>query len=133
MPLKVVGNSIRSLSKEVDVLISHGTCLDIAQIVRPKLHLWGHHHSCFGVTSHAGAVSVCATAMDGKYKLRHTPIVIDVPTRNFTHIRREEENQHNDVKAASKEPKKSMFTFPMMSPFKNRRKVYAGTAVEVAD
>ena len=64
----------------VDVLITHGLCSDLVNNVRPKLHLYGHHHSSFGVSMlPVGALSICATIMDKSYNLRNPPVVIDIP------------------------------------------------------
>ena len=64
----------------VDVLVTHGLCRDLVNDLKPKLHLYGHHHSSFGVnTLPGGILSICATIMDKNYKILNPPVVIDIP------------------------------------------------------
>ena len=68
----------------IDVLISHGRCSSIAEQLCPKLHLWGHSHSQWGVRNEGTGISVCAAMMSEHYELNRIPIVVDIsiPLRN---------------------------------------------------
>lgn len=48
-----VNETLSNLEKyegsKIDVLITHGQGSHIAEVVKPKLHLWGHNHSSYGV------------------------------------------------------------------------------------
>lgn len=71
--------------KKVDVLISHGPNFDIAGMLRPQLHVWGHAHHYYGIYKPGeklwdykfGGISVNASIMTTKYKPDNLPVVID--------------------------------------------------------
>ena len=64
----------------IDILLTHGLCKDLVNELKPKLHLYGHHHSSYGVNISSDEVlSICATIMDRRYKIRNPPIVVDIP------------------------------------------------------
>jgi hypothetical protein len=62
----------------IDVLVSHGRCSDIEAQLRPKIHLWGHAHSQWGIKNSPNGISVCAAMMSERYELSRLPIVIDI-------------------------------------------------------
>lgn len=76
--------------EEVDILITHGTIGDLEQRVKHRIHFCGHNHNSYGV-SHKPAhddtglprVSLCAPVHDGHYRLRHLPMIIDIPYEAF--------------------------------------------------
>jgi len=86
--------------KEVDILITHGLCEEITSTIDHKLHIWGHSHNSYGirypgdyVKVHSKlhpvhALSVCAPIMNGRFKPRNLPVVIDIPkdTRKLNDI-----------------------------------------------
>eukprot|EP01032_Pedospumella_encystans_P008311 gene8311-9883_t len=86
--------------KEVDILITHGLCEEITSTIDHKLHIWGHSHNSYGirypgdhVKVHSQlhpvhALSVCAPIMNGRFKPRNLPVVIDIPkdTRKLNDI-----------------------------------------------
>ena len=84
----------------IDVLVTHGLCSDLVNHIQPKLHLYGHHHSSFGVNMLPGGVlSICSTMMDGKYNIRNPPVVIDIPLpmKRFTlELRSDVSNNHEE-------------------------------------
>jgi Icc-related predicted phosphoesterase len=80
----------------VDVLITHGPpkgtldrtwhgedvgCEELATAVarvRPRLHVFGHIHEAYGRVERDGTVFVNAASVDGREKLCHAPIVVDL-------------------------------------------------------
>lgn len=67
---------------QVDILVTHGTCTTLQNIVRPRLmHVFGHYHCFHGLhmydTDYANLVSVAAPIMDHNYDPHNLPIVID--------------------------------------------------------
>ena len=81
------GNSVQQkaissiISTKIDILISHGCCSDLVELVKPRVHLWGHSHSRYGVSMHGECISVCAALMDEGYALRHRPVVLDIASQ----------------------------------------------------
>ena len=71
--------------KKVDILISHGPNFELAGLLQPQLHVWGHAHHYYGVYKPGeklwgyefGGLSVNASIMTTKYKPDNLPIVID--------------------------------------------------------
>lgn len=76
---------------EVDILITHGQCDELTSSVKHKLHIWGHNHNSYGIR-YAGdflkvhrqqkvlqAMSICVPIMDGNFRMRNLPVVIDLP------------------------------------------------------
>jgi hypothetical protein len=71
----------------VDILVTHGQCPELTESVAHKVHIWGHNHNSYGVRypgdsllgRSVTSLSVCAPMMDGHFKLRHLPIVLDLP------------------------------------------------------
>jgi predicted phosphodiesterase len=72
---------------EADILITHGTCPELASKVSPKLHLFGHYHWHHGIriakerlaANLTPSVSVCACICDGNYDPVNPVFVIDYP------------------------------------------------------
>lgn len=76
---------------EVDILITHGQCDELTSTVKHKLHIWGHNHNSYGIR-YAGdflkvhhqpkvlqSMSICVPIMDGNFRMRNMPVVIDLP------------------------------------------------------
>lgn len=67
----------------LDILVTHGICQNIADIVRPKIaHISGHYHARHGVFQYSQKrqwVNVAAPIMNGRYNPHNLPIVFDVP------------------------------------------------------
>lgn len=67
----------------VDILVTHGTCTTLRELVRPRLmHVFGHYHCFHGLHLYetdyaANLVSVAAPIMDADYNPYNLPIVID--------------------------------------------------------
>jgi predicted phosphodiesterase len=66
----------------VDILVTHGTCSDLQNIVNPRLmHVFGHYHCYHGLNIHeneySSLVSVAAPIMDHQYNPYNFPIAID--------------------------------------------------------
>lgn len=76
---------------EVDILITHGLCEEITSSIKHKIHIWGHSHNSYGIRYPGDAVkvhsqlfpvsalSICAPIMNGRFKLRNLPVVVDIP------------------------------------------------------
>jgi predicted phosphodiesterase len=71
---------------EVDILITHGDCDEVANQVKHKLHLYGHYHNAYGFsigerqdTSEQIIPRICAPICDGRFRLTHIPFIIDFP------------------------------------------------------
>lgn len=81
----------------VDVLITHGPayghgdlmdtyervgCVDllreIKERVHPKVHVFGHIHNSYGLTTSEGITFINACSCGEDYKIRNTPIVFDL-------------------------------------------------------
>jgi predicted phosphodiesterase len=78
---------------QVDILITHGTVEAVEETVHHRLHLCGHNHNSYGIYHKnrrfqvsSGrlhrVLSICAPVHDGRFRLRHVPVVIDMPNRN---------------------------------------------------
>mmetsp|Transcript_3500 Transcript_3500/g.5770 ORF Transcript_3500/g.5770 Transcript_3500/m.5770 type:complete len:471 (+) Transcript_3500:39-1451(+) len=73
----------------IDVLITHGHCPEVEEMVPHELHIWGHNHNSYGVyypgdsvhkqPVRARILSLCSPLMDGHYQLRNLPFVLDLP------------------------------------------------------
>lgn len=64
----------------LDILMTHGPVRkEVIQELRPRLHVCGHIHGHYGVTSCGEAVCVNASIMDGKYQPTHPVIVVHLP------------------------------------------------------
>ena len=64
---------------EIDILISHGQCSELQSLCKPKLHLWGHHHSLHGIKlTNVNTLSICASIMDEYYQLKNMPIYLNL-------------------------------------------------------
>ena len=84
--------TLPAFAKEgLDVLVSHGPpagILDkgagsdaLAQLVRdtkPRYHIFGHQHNCFGTTVRGSTCFVNASSTDGLFALCKPPLVVDV-------------------------------------------------------
>jgi len=80
-----------AMPKEVDILITHGLCEEITNSIDHKIHIWGHSHNSYGIRYPGDAVwvhsqlfpinslSVCVPIMNGRFKLRNLPVVLDIP------------------------------------------------------
>ena len=75
---------------EVDILITHGTLPELENRIKHKIHFCGHNHNSYGIyhkTSNDGKgfprMSLCAPVHDGHYRLRHLPMIMDVPYEAF--------------------------------------------------
>lgn len=78
---------VSKLPKEqVDVLITHGHCWMLEDLLCPSVHLWGHNHRSYGVRKRGEsirnkavkALSVCAPIMGGSFRLQNPPVVLDL-------------------------------------------------------
>lgn len=86
--------TIESKPAKVDVLITHGQCEELTSSVEHSVHIWGHSHNSYGVrypgdklrARHTkyndNALSICVPLMDGRFRLRNLPVVIDLPNDN---------------------------------------------------
>jgi predicted phosphodiesterase len=81
----------------IDLLITHGPalgmldrtvgqmdvgCEDLLAAIartRPKVHLCGHIHEAYGQAERDGTLFINASVLDFRYRLRHAPIVFDLP------------------------------------------------------
>lgn len=93
-------NELCNSGQTVDILVTHGTCADIAQAVKPRLaHISGHLHGRHGVfwteedpnavmtavqKSAARWLSVAAPIMNSRYEPHQLPIVLDIPRSSCT-------------------------------------------------
>ena len=89
---------------DVDILITHGSVPEIEEKVKHKLHFCGHNHNSYGVNHYKSTsssqdskdknnktmnnndlprFSLCAPVHDGHYRLKHLPMIIDVPYEAF--------------------------------------------------
>jgi hypothetical protein len=87
-------STIESAPGEVDILITHGYCKDLVHRVKHKVHIWGHSHNSYGVrypgdqlkvkgqAVSVNSLSICAPLMNGRFRMRNLPIVIDLPISN---------------------------------------------------
>lgn len=84
------------IPSDTDIVISHGPqhgildmndeglycgCLylrDRLDIVKPKLHVFGHIHEAYGMASTMHTLHVNASVLDGDYQLANAPIVLDL-------------------------------------------------------
>lgn len=85
---------------DTDVLITHGPpcglldqvegtnehlgCEELAMrlaAVRPKLHIFGHIHTGYGVKEQKGTLFVNASILNEGYKIAHRPVVVDIEER----------------------------------------------------
>ena len=70
---------------EVDILISHGPLPELERKIKHKLHLCGHSHNSYGLKhklsddGESKILSVCAPIHDGHFRMRHLPVIIDIP------------------------------------------------------
>lgn len=70
---------------DIDILLTHGPCLEFAAKMRPAVHIWGHAHYYHGIRRPGEKlwentlewVSVNASIMDGKYNPSQYPVVLD--------------------------------------------------------
>lgn len=80
----------------IDVLVTHGPpygigdltvraenvgCQDLRRElarVKPKVHVFGHIHNCYGITDYAGTKHINASICGENYKPDNKPIVIDL-------------------------------------------------------
>ena len=82
---------IDSIPQDTDVLVTHEPPYGIlaggggdlkllkqVNIVRPKLHLFGHAHEIYGVEEHNGIRFVNSCLVNNKYDIFHDPIVIEI-------------------------------------------------------
>ena len=76
-------------NEQIDILITHGSCKSIGQILKPKIaHISGHYHLDHGVQPVLDGLywseiskswlSISAPIMDGDYKATQAPIVMDL-------------------------------------------------------
>ena len=84
-------NTLSSAPSEVDILITHGFCPDLISKVTHKIHIWGHSHNSYGirypgdqlrvgrVTYTLNQLSICVPMMNGRFRMRNLPVVIDIP------------------------------------------------------
>mmetsp|Transcript_9600 Transcript_9600/g.15945 ORF Transcript_9600/g.15945 Transcript_9600/m.15945 type:complete len:266 (-) Transcript_9600:247-1044(-) len=78
-----------SEGRAVDVLVTHGPNFDMANSLKPQLHIFGHAHGLHGVhmpgkklgRHSCECLTVNASIMDTKYNPLNLPIVLDM---NFT-------------------------------------------------
>lgn len=84
------------IPEDTDVLITHGPprgildktrrgddvgCLALLEAVKkiePAIHIFGHIHEGHGVLSTEKTTFVNASILDEKYRVKHTPIVLDI-------------------------------------------------------
>jgi predicted phosphodiesterase len=93
--------TIEKCPSRVDILITHGPLPEIESKVEHKLHLCGHNHNSYGIrhkaSQHANKnyiLSVCAPVHDGHFRLRHLPVIIDIPSNDSLSL--SEEDIHSD-------------------------------------
>ncbi len=84
------------IPEDTDVLITHGPaygildlcsdgrrvgCQDLLEtvnIIKPKIHAFGHIHEDYGVVKKQGTIFVNACNVDEHYRMKNPPIVIDI-------------------------------------------------------
>lgn len=71
---------------DLDILMTHvGKKCELTDEmvtrVQPKVHVYGHFHNQYGVSSRSPTVSINASSLDGFYSPTHLPIVFDIPLR----------------------------------------------------
>lgn len=90
----------RRIPDTVDVLVTHGPPHGIADQtwdgrvvgcealreavlgrVRPRLHVFGHIHECYGCTALGGTLFANACTCDRAYRAANPPLVVDLPLR----------------------------------------------------
>ena len=71
---------LSKIPSNLDILLTHGPVKEpkIRQL-NPKIHICGHIHNQYGVRKVGDTLSINASIVNGKYKLSHAPIVLDVP------------------------------------------------------
>jgi predicted phosphodiesterase len=86
--------TMESKPAKVDVLITHGQCEELTSAVEHKIHIWGHAHNSYGVRYpgdklrsrykeyNDNALSICVPLMDGRFRMRNLPVVIDLPNNS---------------------------------------------------
>lgn len=80
-----IEKTLQECPDEVDVLITHGHHETLQEKVKHRLHLCGHNHNSYGIEirneedTENPTISVCAPICNGKFRMRHLPIVIDFP------------------------------------------------------
>ena len=70
----------------VDILLTHGQCPELEEMVPHSVHLWGHSHSSYGIrmppTILKGKpvlnLSICVPIMDKNFRPTHLPVVLDI-------------------------------------------------------
>lgn len=84
------------IPEDTDILITHGPpygimdetpmtkesvgcekLLERLDVIKPKIHIFGHIHSARGVLERNGTVFVNASILDDHYKLKYDPIIIN--------------------------------------------------------
>ena len=92
--LDILKERMTSSQEEVDVLITHGPCSHIGELVQPRLmHMSGHVHRDHGIrvtrrknhddgTARRQWYRVSAPIMDHKYHPTQLPIVVDIARPN---------------------------------------------------
>jgi hypothetical protein len=80
-------------NKPIDILVTHGPNLEMAEQIRPRLaHISGHFHAFHGVykqkrisqrhvDDHAAWLTIAAPIMNTRYEPRQLPIVLDIDLR----------------------------------------------------
>lgn len=76
----------------VDVFLSHGPLFQFAELLQPRLHIWGHAHGYHGIRAPGDKLwgrtmschSVNASIMDGHYNPTNAVVVVDLPIRAGT-------------------------------------------------
>ena len=118
---------------EVDVLITHGSCPEITDSVRHKVHLFGHNHNSYGIRypgeynlsgqARVSALSICAPLMDGSYNLKHLPIVLDVPldlkdgdVPHSSVVYLQQDEQHDEQQERQKQQQKAILSSQTVLP-----------------
>ena len=84
-------STITAKPETVDILVTHGQCEDLTSTIPHKIHIWGHSHNSYGIRypgdkmltqkQHytSSALSICAPIMNGRFKMRNLPVIIDFP------------------------------------------------------
>ena len=75
------------LKTTIDILITHGSCKELVNIIKPKqLHVYGHYHAQHGArwkennnnNNNNSYLTVCASVMDKNYNPNQLPFIIDI-------------------------------------------------------
>jgi predicted phosphodiesterase len=79
---EAIKNLTQVEEKNIDILVTHGPCRDLRNLVKPRLmHVSGHSHDDYGAFLHQieenRLVNVCAPIMNHRYEPLYFPIIVD--------------------------------------------------------